>query len=109
MAWGGETYTGYVRVELFAGSGSAQSHMEELAIWGVGSGGTRYQGMMIPLPSRLCAAPGQWKAFVRTPEAIERNDSMPAILAVVAPDGSLRLYAYCGVDTDSPPVLRPIE
>jgi hypothetical protein len=95
MAWGGECDLGYMRAELWAAQMPEHPSVQDLVF--SRSDGTvhRYRGHMIRLPDDLAAARGPWRAFVRTPEDIEKDRGVyPEVMASVSPSGVLRVYEF---------------
>lgn len=111
MVWGGSSYIGFLRVELWAGQSPEHHNLQELQVTSTRSPVRRYSGHMVSIPSDLLADRdrGQWSAFVLSTEDIEKSRGVvPAMLAAVSPAGVLRLYEFSNGDgigaIDLPPL-----
>jgi len=111
MVWRGQSEIGYLRVELWGRTTAGQPLSQDLIInTATDEGRVTYNGMMVQWPSDIKTEPLIVQVFVRSlGDLEERHKRDLSILATLAPDGTLRLYACGSRRFIRPCALKPIE
>lgn len=97
---------GYLKVELRKPTSPSNPPLMELRVYQSDGSVNNYAGFMVELPEGIKPTDGVWQAFVRIPED---NRRIQEVMAVVAPDGLLRLYLFKGPGARGPSELRPLS
>lgn len=97
LIWHGQSEIGYLRVELWSHARPGLPYTQDLIVKTTGEEGTvRYNGLMVQLPPDLKTEPKTTQMFVRSPADLDARPMREyAVLAILGPNGTLRLYS-CG-------------
>ena len=106
LSWGGQSHMGYLKVELRGPNPPAQTSLLEIRVYRADGTINNYTGRMIELPPDLNLSGGVWQAFIQFPDNSQLDKGMVALLA---PDGLLKLYVYRSIHGLGPCELRPIS
>jgi hypothetical protein len=107
LVWGGESLMGYLKVELRGANPQSRTFLLELRVYRSDGSVNSYSGLMVELPNELRppGSAGVWQAFVHFPDSVQQNQM---IVAMISPDGLLRLFVARAPDARSPSELRPL-
>ena len=107
-AWTGSSSLGYVRAEMLVEDSEDQLLPRELRIIHSDGSINRHRGQLVRIPDDFARAPGPWRAFVLVPGVGDRYRSpYPEFLALIDPQGGLRLYEFSMPDGKGACDLQP--